>query len=526
MVRSQLASSGQRWDADDAMPILGRLARHDEDLRDPHIPNLLWWAFERQLRQDRDAVIELLSTAEMQRTAAGPDAILERTARALVSEGSDGDFAACARLLAAAPGTGADGAAPGRDGRGAAGPKAGAGARRRWPSPMARLWAAAQPAPGVVLIRLAARMGSSAAIAAAVDQARDPRAADADRTAMIELLGQLGRPEDLPVIMGILRTRRRARRSSSPRSRRWGAIADRRPPGRCWNAIPRPRPAVRARILGLLCTRREWAEALLDAIEQRQIAAKDLTPAHVQLIAQLSDPALLARLEAAWGKVPRVGSPEKKQRIAEIRGLLPEGDKGNAARGKPIFKENCAVCHKLFGEGESIGPELTGSERGDLDFLMTSLVDPSSLVRKEYQAQTIALRDGRVLTGLVVEEDDRTLTLVDGNRQKTVVARDAVEAGPAVGGLAHARRAARQADRAADPRPVPLHPELGRTLRCPLSPTTRSRPGARTADTLVGWVKPTGAGPARFGGFTHPTDSGRCSRRGERARCPDAGSGR
>lgn len=206
-----------------------------------------------------------------------------------------------------------------------------------------------------------------------------------------------------------------------------GAFADPSAARPLLERYPSASPAVRTRILGLLCSRREWASALLDAIEHRRIVAKDLTAAQVQVIAQLSDPTLLSRLEAAWGKVPRAGSPEKKKRIAEIRGLLPEGDKGNAARGKPIFKENCAVCHKLFGEGESIGPDLTGAERGDLDFLMTSLVDPSSLVRKEYQAQAIALRDGRVLTGLVVEEDDRTLTLVDGNRQKTVVPRDDVE---------------------------------------------------------------------------------------------------
>ncbi len=177
----------------------------------------------------------------------------------------------------------------------------------------------------------------------------------------------------------------------------------------------------------MLCTRREWAGALLDAIGKRRIAAKDLTPAHVQLVVQLGDLALVARLESAWGKVPRVGSAEKQQRIAEIRGLLPEGDKGSATRGKPIFKENCAVCHKLFGEGESLGPDLTGAERGDLDFLMTSLVDPSRQIRKEYQSQAVALRDGRVLTGLVIEEDDRTMTLVDSNRQKTVVSRDALE---------------------------------------------------------------------------------------------------
>ena len=292
--------------------------------------------------------------------------------------------------------------------------------------PLSRLWSAARPAPGIVLIRLSARMGSPEAIAAAADLARDPRAAGPDRAAMIELLGQLGRPEDLPAIVGLLE------HDASPTiqlaaASALGGYAQASAAAPMLERYPSAVPAVRARILGLLCTRREWAAALLDAIERRRIAAKDLTPAHAQLIAQLSDPTLLARLESAWGKVPRAGSPEKKKRIAEIRGLLPEGDKGNAARGKPIFKENCAVCHKLFGEGESIGPDLTGAERGDLDFLMTSLVDPSSLVRKEYQAQTIALRDGRVLTGLVVEEDDRTLTLVDGNRQKTVVPRDAVE---------------------------------------------------------------------------------------------------
>ena len=160
---------------------------------------------------------------------------------------------------------------------------------------------------------------------------------------------------------------------------------------------------------------------------RREISPRELTPATVQTIARVADLALRQRLEALWGKLPTPGSPEKKQRIAEIRGLLPEGDKGNAARGKPIFKEHCAVCHKLFNEGENIGPELTGADRGNLDFLMTSLVDPSAQIRKEYQSQTIALRDGRVLSGLVVDENDRVLTLVDSNRQKTSIARDLIE---------------------------------------------------------------------------------------------------
>jgi putative heme-binding domain-containing protein len=243
---------------------------------------------------------------------------------------------------------------------------------------------------------------------------------------LIELLGALGRPEDLPVLVAILRRDSKA----SIQLAAVAALGSFQQPAAAPPLLACYRSAslsVRERILGLLGTRPVWARALLDAIARGEIAAKDLSPAHVQLIAQLPDPRLLERLEAVWGKVPRAGSPQKQQRIAEIRGLLPEGDKGSAARGKAIFKEHCAVCHKLFDEGESIGPDLTGAERGNLDFLLTSLVDPSSLVRKEYQAQSVALRDGRVLSGLIVDENDQALTLLDNNRQKTVIPRNAVE---------------------------------------------------------------------------------------------------
>ena len=89
---------------------------------------------------------------------------------------------------------------------------------------------------------------------------------------------------------------------------------------------------VRQQLLSILCSRAAWASELLAAIARGEVAGKGADAgscsAHRAIAA---DPALLDRLEAVWGKVPRVGSPEKKRRIAEIRGLLPEGDKGNAA---------------------------------------------------------------------------------------------------------------------------------------------------------------------------------------------------
>ena len=182
MVRSQLASSGQRWEADDALPILGRLARRDEDVGDPHIPNLLWWAFERQLRQDRDAVVELLCTTEMQRAPLVEQALLET--------GSRGRWSPRVPTATSRPVPGCWPPLPARSRRrgswtgmeqGLRGPDARARARCRWRNRCRGSGRRRSRAPGLSLIRLAARMGSPAAIAAAVDLARDPRAAGSTR---------------------------------------------------------------------------------------------------------------------------------------------------------------------------------------------------------------------------------------------------------------------------------------------------------------------------------------------------------
>jgi putative heme-binding domain-containing protein len=184
---------------------------------------------------------------------------------------------------------------------------------------------------------------------------------------------------------------------------------------------------LRARALDVLCARKSSARQLVETIESGRIAAKDLKPAHVLQIVQLGDESMTARIERAWGRVPVANSEEKRQRIAEVRGMLPEGDKGNATRGRAIFTKHCAVCHRLFGEGETFGPDLTGTERGNLEFLLASVVDPGALIRKEYAAQTVALADGRVLTGLVVEENETALTLFDSQRQKTILTKADIE---------------------------------------------------------------------------------------------------
>ncbi len=422
-VRSQLASSCQRWKTAEALPILTQLMRSLDDRSDPQIPLLLWWAFERHLRDDSEAVVALFCRPESQTSPIVRETILPRLARWLTSRGTPADFAACAKLLAKAPGEGESTAIVNGMDEGLAGHPLASVPPEIAPQ-LAVLWDLPAHPPTLSLIRFAARLGSPEALVVANDRLNNPQTPAADRLALVDLLGQRARPDSLPILLDHAR-------EGDPLApaalRALGGYNDARVGSELIGRYPTFNPALRSAVLTVLASRPVWATTLLDAFDKKVIDPRNLTAAQALQIARLGDTSLATRLEAVWGRLPGPGSPEKIRRIAEVRGFFVEGDKGNAARGQPVFKEHCAVCHKLFNEGESIGPDLTGSERKNLDFLLQSLVDPSSQIRKEYQGQTIALRDGRVLGGLLADETGTTLTLIDSERRRTVLPRDQIE---------------------------------------------------------------------------------------------------
>ena len=113
----------------------------------------------------------------------------------------------------------------------------------------------------------------------------------------------------------------------------------------------------------------------------------------------------------------------REERLAEVRRLNNDlrAATGDAVRGHRLFLDRCAACHRLNGEGAAVGPDLTFANRKDRDFLLVSLVDPSGVVRKEFQASVIATRDGRVLSGLITEQSPERIVLRDGKGQRTEV---------------------------------------------------------------------------------------------------------
>ena len=81
------------------------------------------------------------------------------------------------------------------------------------------------------------------------------------------------------------------------------------------------------------------------------------------------------------------------------------------SRGRAVFDRVCGACHRLYGSGGEIGPDLTGSGRDNLDYLLENIVDPGATVSADFRMVVVAMRDGRVLNGLVKAQSPRTVTL-------------------------------------------------------------------------------------------------------------------
>jgi putative heme-binding domain-containing protein len=161
-----------------------------------------------------------------------------------------------------------------------------------------------------------------------------------------------------------------------------------------------------------LVARPAYALALLDAMAEDRVPRTDLHAYHVRQLLNLKDETLSRRIKDVWGEV-RQSSQDKQAEIARYKArLTPQRLKtADASNGRRLYDKTCAACHTLFGEGGKVGPDLTGSNRADLDYLLENMLDPSAVLGKDYRMSVLVLADGRVVSGLVQKETDSALTV-------------------------------------------------------------------------------------------------------------------
>jgi putative heme-binding domain-containing protein len=161
-----------------------------------------------------------------------------------------------------------------------------------------------------------------------------------------------------------------------------------------------------------LASRKEYALALLTAVEKKSVAKTDLSAFVARQLHTLGDKQVSERLRQVWGEV-HDSNPEKQKALARFKALLTPDSLKNAdpRNGRLIFSKTCQQCHKLYGEGGAVGPDLTGYNRAEIDYLLMKIVDPSSQVAKDFRMSIVETQNGRVITGIIVERSANRLVL-------------------------------------------------------------------------------------------------------------------
>jgi putative membrane-bound dehydrogenase-like protein len=448
VVRSQLACSARRLPAADCLPIVRRLLERNLDSTDPHIPLLLWWAVEEHAIDARADILKAFATTAAWQQPLVREVILERLMRRYAAEGGEAGYSACARLLAVAPLAqrerllaALDQGAQDRptDVHNKSGTlfsghaiiekpsKPRAEREERLPPTLAEqldgLWSG--NTTDLTLIRLCARLGRQAAHDRAVALATDTTTPQPARLTLLHALAEIGKPACVAPLLNLLggseaEAVQLAALNALERFDREEIAAA------LLRHYPKLPARLRARASEALLSRKTWAGAFLHEIDTGHFAARDVPSEQLRIVALLGDRALDDLVRKHWGNI-RPGSPEEK--LAEMRRLSNDlcADSGNARAGHELFKKHCATCHKLYNEGESIGPDLTHGNRKDRDYLLASIVDPSAVIRKEYLAYVVQTTDGRTLIGLIVAQTPAAVTLVDARNQRTTVNRSKIE---------------------------------------------------------------------------------------------------
>ena len=84
----------------------------------------------------------------------------------------------------------------------------------------------------------------------------------------------------------------------------------------------------------------------------------------------------------------------------------------------------CGQCHKLFGAGGDVGPDLTGSNRSNPDYILENVLDPSASVGRDYTLTTVATADGRLVAGIIREQSPTSLVIQTASERITLPRED------------------------------------------------------------------------------------------------------
>ena len=179
--------------------------------------------------------------------------------------------------------------------------------------------------------------------------------------------------------------------------------------------------------LNMLASRATYAKPLLAAAASGVVPKKDLTAEIVRQLRNLKAPDIDGQIQQVWGAF-REATADMQQEIEKYRRVYRAGGSqpGDAIRGRAVYARTCQQCHTLFDVGGNVGPDITGSNRADLQYILENIVDPNAVIPNEYRSSTITTKDDRILTGIVKKDEASGITIATAN-ETLVIPRGDIE---------------------------------------------------------------------------------------------------
>ncbi|MCA9103782.1 MAG: FG-GAP repeat protein, partial [Planctomycetales bacterium] len=401
-VRLEMAAAAQKIDDDARWSAVEGLVAHADDADDHNQPLMVWYAVEPLVPNAPDRALALAGasripqvTAYINRRLASDDRLLEPLIEQLDIAVKAGNLDRAQMIVDAMV----------------------ASFEGRVGMEMPRSWVAAYDSIGVLdgesrlkdqADRIAVAFGDQRIFPRLRMIVADPEAEDSRRAQALSILVQGQDRDSVGALHAALAIE--ARRGEVIRA--LAGLGDETTPARLVEIYPNLSENDKRDAINTLVTRPPYADVLLTALENQTIPRTDVHAFQVRQIVGFENESLTERLRATWGEI-RNSPADRVARIEQLKELAasPMMEQASAGRGRVVFDKTCAACHKLFDLGGEVGPDITGSNRANLDYVLENVVDPSAVMGNDYRMMLIETDDGRLISGLIKRETDSALTV-------------------------------------------------------------------------------------------------------------------
>lgn len=405
IVRLYLSSAMQRIDHENAWKIAENLAKHGEDNEDHNLPKMIWFGLEPLIKTNPKRALELASQTEI-------PLIAKYVARRIIDANTPEVVVTALGKNPKNQVSMLEGMRDGLEGR------FDLKAPANWAALYAKLRLTKGEAPQLAQ-QIAQRFGDTEATQKSMLTLKNKNAPLIQRQQALQAIAARKREElveEIPTLLNEPKLRLDVIR----------AIADYDKEPLAKLLISKYKDldlAEKQQAIQTLSSRPKYGWQLTQALKNQTIPKRDVPPYAARQLLRVVGSGFIE----VWGPIEQEPSLEKSyskyQRMITEKAVAT----ANATKGEVVFQRTCGSCHKMYGKGGNIGPDLTGSNRANLDYLLFNVLNPSGEIQEDYKLVVVTTRDGRTYSGNVISENERQLTMRVVGQDAVVVNKSAIQ---------------------------------------------------------------------------------------------------